>query len=102
MTDDYDELDDRHKSAMEAQRVIRERMLAGGPGWTPHKIHQLHRGCCNMTDKPAIQETIYNTPPDDPFPFDLPVDDDAIPAFLRLTAEQRAEAWKGRKLTTVR
>ena len=35
----------------------------------------------------------------DPFPFDLPVEDDAIPAFLRLTAEQRAEAWKDRKLT---
>ena len=35
----------------------------------------------------------------DPFPFDLPVEDDAIPAFLRLTAEQRTEAWKGRKLT---
>jgi hypothetical protein len=35
----------------------------------------------------------------DPFPFDLPVEDDAIPAFLRLTAEQRAAAWKDRKLT---
>ena len=35
----------------------------------------------------------------DPFPFDLPAEDDPIPAFLRLTAAQRAEAWKGAKLT---
>jgi len=35
----------------------------------------------------------------DIFPFDIPAEDDPIPAFLRLTAEQRAEAWKGRKLT---
>jgi hypothetical protein len=34
-----------------------------------------------------------------PWPLDPPVEDEPIPAFLRLTAEERAEAWKGRKLT---
>jgi len=126
MTDDYDPVDDCYKSVAEAQRIIRARMLAGGPGWTPHKYHPLCNGCCKPLDfmshnnyingrSAAIRDGLGRASPrsitadrltfaegrdmNDPFPFDLPVDDDPIPAFLRLTAEERTEAWKGRKLT---
>jgi len=50
MTDDYDSKDDWHKSYAEALRIVRERMLAGGPGWTPHKYHPLCNGCCKPID----------------------------------------------------
>jgi len=46
---DYDPLDDAHKSVAEAFRIIRKRVAAGGPGWTPHKYHPLCEGCCEMT-----------------------------------------------------
>lgn len=49
MPDDYDPIDDCYKSVLEAFRILRERMVAGGPGWTPHKIHPLHKECCGGT-----------------------------------------------------
>ena len=35
--------------AREALRIVRARIAAGGPGWTPHKLHPLCLGCKCMT-----------------------------------------------------
>ena len=52
-----EETADGADEAREALRIIRERIAAGGPGWTPHKLHPLCLGC-------KCYETIRTEAPD--------------------------------------
>jgi hypothetical protein len=76
----YDPTDDFAKSIDEAYRVIRVRMAAGGPGWTPPEV---------SASEPPTE------PPGDPKPPAPPEADPKPPAAAEPVREAPPDPWDG-------